>query len=56
MAIWDYEGKLESRGWSQEQSLRILQAWLLSPLGKMLRRFVQAVCNAILLNFYKGVV
>jgi hypothetical protein len=21
MAIWDYEGKLESRGWSQEQCL-----------------------------------
>jgi len=52
MAIWDYEGKLESRGWSREQCLRILQARLLSPPGKMLRAFVQAVCNAILLRFY----
>jgi len=50
MAIWDYEGKLESRGWSQEQSLRVLSAWLLSPPGKMLRRFSQSVFNAILLK------
>ena len=49
-AIWDYEGKLESRGWSREQSLRILSARLLSPPGKMLRRFSQSVSNAILLK------
>ena len=48
--MWDYEGKLESRGWSREQCLQILQARLLSPPGKMLRHFVQAVCDAILLE------
>jgi hypothetical protein len=26
MAIWDYDGKLESWGWSQEHSLRILNS------------------------------
>ncbi len=52
MAIWDYKGKLESRGWSQEQSLCILEACLLSPPGKMLRCFGQAVCNAILLKLH----
>lgn len=51
MAIWDYEGKLESRGWSREQCLRILHARLLSPPGKMLS-FIQVVCDAILLQFY----
>ena len=50
MAIWDYERKLESWGWSQEQSLRVLSAWLLSPPGKMLRRFLQSISNAILLK------
>ena len=54
MAIWDYEGKLESRVWSREHSLRILRARLLSPPAKMLRRFVQAACDAILLNFYNA--
>jgi hypothetical protein len=52
--MWDYEGKLESRGWSREQCLQILQAGLPSPPGKMLRRFVQAVCNAILLQSYSS--
>ncbi len=56
IAIRDYEGKLVSRGCSQEQCLRILQARLLSPPGKMLRCFVQAVCDAILLDFYNGAV
>jgi hypothetical protein len=46
MAIWDYKGKLESRGWSREQSLRILKARLLSPPGKMLRCFGQAVFSS----------
>jgi hypothetical protein len=50
MAIWDYEGKSASRGWSRDHRLRILQAHLLSPPGKMLRAFVQAVCNAILFS------
>ena len=54
--MWDYEGKLESRGWSREQCLQILQARLLSPSGKMLRRFVQAVCDAILLQSYSTAV
>jgi hypothetical protein len=54
--MWDYKGKLESRGWSREQCLRILQARLLSPPGKMLRRFAQAVCNAILLESYSTAV
>jgi hypothetical protein len=54
MVIWDYEGKLESQGWSREHCLQILQAWLLYPPGKMLRHFVQAVWDAILLNFYNG--
>jgi hypothetical protein len=54
MAIWDYEGKLASSGWSRDHCLQILQARLLSPPGKMLRAFVQAVCNAILLKFYSG--
>ncbi len=52
MAIWDYKGKLESQGWSQEQSLHILKACLLSPPGKMLQCFAQAVCNAILLKLH----
>ena len=55
MAIWDYEGKLESRGWSREQCLRILHARLLSPPGKILS-FIQAVCDAILLQFYSTAV
>ena len=38
-AIWDYEGKLKSGGWSHAQSLQILKAWLSAPLAKMLRRF-----------------
>jgi len=50
MAIWDYEGKLESRGWSREQSLLVLSARLLSPPGKMLRQFLQSVSKAILLK------
>ncbi len=50
MAIWDYEGKLESRSWSREQSLCVLSARLLSPPGKMLRQFPQSVSNAILLK------
>ena len=54
MAIWDYEGKLESRGWSRENGLRILKARLRSPPGKMLRRFVQAICDAILLSLHNG--
>ena len=54
--MWDYEGKLESRGWSREQCLQILQARLLSPPGKMLRHFVQAVCDAILLESHSTAV
>ena len=56
LAMWDYEGKLESCGWSREQCLQILQACLLSPPDKMLRRFVQAVCDAILLQSYSTAV
>jgi hypothetical protein len=54
MAIWDHEGKLEYRGWSQEHSLRIIESWLLSPPGKMLRCFVQSICDAILLKRHSG--
>ena len=55
MAIWDYKGKLESRGWSREHSLRILKARLLSPPGKMLRSFAQAVFDAILLKLHTSI-
>lgn len=50
MAIWDYEGKLESRGWSRQQALAVLKARLLCPPAKMLRCFAQSVCEAILTN------
>jgi hypothetical protein len=50
LAIWDYKGKLESRGWSQSEGLRVLRARLLAPLAKMLRCFAQSACDAILLK------
>jgi hypothetical protein len=55
MSVWDYEGKLESRGWSHKQELKILKAWLTLPPAKMLRCFYQAACEAILLKFEDGV-
>ncbi len=50
MAVWDYEGKLESHGWSRIKELCILIACLSSPLAKMLRAFAQLVREAILLK------
>ena len=50
MAIWDYEGKLESWGWSRQQALAVLKARLLCPPAKMLQCFAQSVCEAILTN------
>jgi hypothetical protein len=50
MAIWDYEGKVESAGWSCIQSLHILKARLSAPPAKMLQCFAQSVCNAMLLR------
>ena len=50
MAIWDYEGKLEARGWSCIQEHRVLTARLSVPPAKMLRCFAQAACDAILLK------
>ncbi len=47
-AIWDYEGKLESVGWSRAQSLSVLKACLLAPPAKMLRCFAQSVFDAVL--------
>jgi hypothetical protein len=50
MAIWDYEGKLESWGWSRIEVLRVLRARLLAFPAKMLRCFAQSACDAILLK------
>lgn len=50
MAIWDYEGKLESVGWTRAHSLSILRARLSAPPAKMLRYFAQTVCDTILLK------
>ena len=50
MAIWDYEGKLEARGWSRIEEHRVLTARLSAPPAKMLRCFAQAACEAILLK------
>ncbi|KAL3816710.1 hypothetical protein ACHAXA_009149, partial [Cyclostephanos tholiformis] len=47
-AIWDYEGKLESQQWSRIKQLGILQACVACPPAKMLRRFIQYMCNACL--------
>ncbi len=49
-AIWDYEGKLESVGWSPAQSLSVLKTRLLAPPAKMLRCFAQSVFDAVLLR------
>jgi hypothetical protein len=49
-AIWDYEGKLKSVGWSHAQSLSVLKACLLAPPAKMLRCFAQLVFDAVLLR------
>jgi hypothetical protein len=49
-AIWDYEGKLESVGWSCAQSLSVLKTCLLTPPAKMLRCFAQSVFDAVLLK------
>ena len=49
-AIWDYEGKLESVGWSCAQSLSVLKTCLLTPPAKMLRCFAQSVFDAVLLR------
>jgi hypothetical protein len=54
MAVWDYEGKLESRRWSRAQGEGILQARLCSPPAKMLRCFAQVVCDSILQKFQGG--
>jgi hypothetical protein len=54
MAVWDYEGKLESRRWSQAQGEGVLQARLSSPPAKMLCCFAQVVCNSILQKFHGG--
>jgi hypothetical protein len=50
MAIWDYEGKLESGGWNRAQSLQTLKARLSASPAKMLLYFTQSVCNAILVK------
>jgi hypothetical protein len=50
MAIWDYEGKLESVGWTRAHSFSILRARLSAPPAKMLRYFAQTVCDALLLR------
>lgn len=36
MAIWDYEGKLEARGWSRIEEHHVLTARLSAPPAKML--------------------
>jgi hypothetical protein len=54
MAVWDYEGKLESRRWSQVEGEHILRAWLSSPPAKMLQCFAQAVCDSILQKLQGG--
>ena len=50
MAIWDYEGKLESGGWNRAQSLQTLKARLSASPAKMLQCFAQSDCDAILVK------
>ena len=53
-AIWDYEGKLESRQWSHSEQLAILRGRVACPPAKMLRRFTQYICNACLTRLSSG--
>jgi hypothetical protein len=55
MAVWDYGGKLEAQGWSRIQQQRVLKAQLCPPPAKMLRCFVEAACDALLLKIWAGV-
>ena len=41
-AIWDYEGKYESKFWNTSLTRRVLNQRLCSPPGKMLRSFTYA--------------
>jgi hypothetical protein len=54
LAVWDYEGKLESRVWSRPEGEKILRARLSSPPAKMLRCFAQTFCDAILQKLQGG--
>ena len=46
-AIWDYEGKLESRKWSSHESASVLKHRISSPPAKILRIFLSKAAEAI---------
>ena len=46
LGIWDYEGKMESRRWTDEQTVEVLRARLRSPPAKMLRLFLSTAASA----------
>ena len=54
LAVWDYEGKLESRMWSRAEGEKVLRARLSSPPAKLLRCFAQTFCDAILRRLQGG--
>ena len=47
-AIWDYEGKLESKEWSREYRQKRLNARLGSPPAKVVRLFLFKACDGLL--------
>lgn len=51
-AMWDYEGKNESRNWSEQEKLMVLKARLRSPPAKMIRAFLSAAADAFILDAF----
>ena len=52
-AIWDFEGKLESKQWSQLQGKEVLRHRILSLPAKIVRILVSKAADAIV-NRVKG--
>ena len=48
LAMWDYEGKLESRDWSEEELERVICSRMASPPGKILRALAHPALDFLL--------
>ena len=51
LAMWDYEGKLESESWEEDEMADIINARLASPPGKIIRAFANPAFSFLLSKF-----
>ena len=53
MAIWDYEGKLEAKGWDADLLRQVIDTRFMAPPGKLLRAIAYPAFEFLLEKFYQ---